>query len=64
MKETIIFMVLVCIGSGGAFLVWKKTGNYDVDYLIISHLCIQNRTSVAGQGGQCNFHNPANPLQD
>jgi len=34
MKETVIFMVLVCIGSGGAFLVWKKTGNHDVDYLI------------------------------
>ena len=34
MKETVIFMVLVCIGSGGAFLVWKKKGNHDVDYLI------------------------------
>jgi len=32
MKETIYFMVLICIGSGGLFLVLKRTGNYDVDF--------------------------------
>ena len=32
MKETVYFMVLICIGSGGLFLVWKRTGNYDVDF--------------------------------
>jgi hypothetical protein len=32
MKETIYFMALVCIGSGGLFLAWKRTGNYDVDF--------------------------------
>ena len=32
MKETIYFMALVCFGSGGAFLAWKRTGNYDVDF--------------------------------
>jgi hypothetical protein len=32
MKETVYFMVLMCIGSGGLFLVWKRTGNYDVDF--------------------------------
>ena len=25
-------MVLMCIASGGLFLVWKRTGNYDVDF--------------------------------
>ena len=25
-------MALVCFGSGGAFLAWKRTGNYDVDF--------------------------------
>jgi len=32
MKETIYFMALVCFGSGGVFLAWKRTGNYDVDF--------------------------------
>ncbi len=32
MKETVYFMVLICIGFGGFFLVWKRTGNYDVDF--------------------------------
>ena len=32
MKEIVYFMVLICIGSGGFFLVWKRTGNYDVDF--------------------------------
>ena len=32
MKETIYFMVLICVGSGGVFLAWKRTGNYDVDF--------------------------------
>ena len=34
MKETIYFMVLVCIGSLGLFLALKRTGNYDVDFFI------------------------------
>ena len=25
-------MALLCIGSGGVFLAWKRTGNYDVDF--------------------------------
>ena len=32
MKEMVYFMVLICIGSGGLFLVWNRTGNYDVDF--------------------------------
>ena len=25
-------MVLICVGLGGVFLAWKRTGNYDVDF--------------------------------
>ena len=32
MGATILFVVFVCIGSAGAVLIWKRTGNYDVDF--------------------------------
>ena len=32
MKQTLLFMVFVCISSAGGFLAWKRTGNYDVDF--------------------------------
>ena len=32
MGPTILFMVFVCIASGGGLLIWKRTGNYDVDF--------------------------------
>ena len=32
MGETILFVVFVCMGASGAILIWKRTGNYDVDY--------------------------------
>tara|TARA_B100001750_G_C15170923_1_gene429214 strand:- start:286 stop:462 length:177 start_codon:yes stop_codon:yes gene_type:complete len=32
MGETILFVVFVCLGAAGAILIWKRTGNYDVDY--------------------------------
>ena len=48
MKETIYFMVLVCIGSLGSFLVWKRTGNYDVDFFIKIIGCIMLGFSIYG----------------
>lgn len=32
MGQTILFMVFVCISSAGGILIWKRTGNYDVDF--------------------------------
>ena len=32
MGPTILFMVFVCIASAGGILIWKRTGNYDVDF--------------------------------
>ena len=32
MGATILFMLFVCISSAGAVLIWKRTGNYDVDF--------------------------------
>ena len=32
MGATILFIVFVCISSAGAALIWKRTGNYDVDF--------------------------------
>ena len=32
MREIIYFMVLLCLGSAGALLAFKRTGNYDVDF--------------------------------
>ena len=32
MPETILFMICICIGSAGTLLVWKRTGNYDIDF--------------------------------
>ena len=32
MGETILFMVFVSVGAAGGILIWKGTGNYDVDY--------------------------------
>ena len=29
---TLSFMICLCVGSAGALLVWKRTGNYDVDF--------------------------------
>ena len=48
MKETIYFMVLVCIGSLGSFLAWKRTGNYDVDFFIKIIGCIMLGFSIYG----------------
>ena len=32
MGETILFIVFVFVGGAGLFLIWKRTGNYDVDF--------------------------------
>ena len=32
MGPTILFMLFICIASAGGLLVWKRTGNYDVDF--------------------------------
>ena len=32
MGETILLIVFVCLGTAGGILIWKRTGNYDVDY--------------------------------
>ena len=32
MGPTILFMVFVCITTAGGLLIWKRTGNYDVDF--------------------------------
>ena len=32
MKETILFAFFVSLGSAGVVLIWKRTGNYDVDF--------------------------------
>ena len=48
MKEIVYFMVLICIGSGGLFLVWKRTGNYDVDFFTKIIGCIMIGFSLYG----------------
>ena len=32
MGETILFIVFLFVGGAGLFLIWKRTGNYDVDF--------------------------------
>ncbi len=32
MGETILFVVFVCLSAAGGTLIFKRTGNYDVDY--------------------------------
>ena len=48
MNQIIYFMVLVCIGSLGSFLAWKRTGNYDVDFFIKIIGCIMLGFSIYG----------------
>ena len=32
MGETILFIVFLFVGGAGLFLIWKRTGNYDIDF--------------------------------
>ena len=34
MKETILFLILFSLSSTGLYLIVKKSGNHDVDFII------------------------------
>ncbi len=34
MKETILFLILFCLSSTGFYLIFKKSGNHDVDFIL------------------------------